>query len=208
MTFEDLGPPADGPLAAPSATRRRGELVVLAVVAVLVVLAAIGFATRDDDSRGLLARPAGGGCLAMVDQPAGSAEHRPGEIEYAYVPPSSGPHNGAPLTTARQVIPRDDAPDRVVERAVHNLEHGYVVVWYDDTATDEEVAAVADAARAAFLRKLLVVPWDRGAFGGPSFVLAAWGHVQPCELPDAEAIKAFWVAHGGENGEAPEARAP
>ena len=203
------GTPPGTPVAAP----RRGVPGWLvgagAVVAVLVVLGAIGAVTSDGDEPGVRgnepAESAECGVIRDHVVPAG-LQHRTGPIEYDASPPYGGVHNGVPLPAFRRVIHRDSAPELVVERAVHNLEHGYVVVWYGEDVSEERVNEVGDALAEAGVSKALVVPYA-GTMDA-SFTLAAWGHTQACARPDAAALRAFWDAHGGPNGEAPEASAP
>jgi hypothetical protein len=135
-------------------------------------------------------------------------EHVQGDVDYPSSPPFAGSHHPMPLPASPQVVARDGAPEHVVERAVHNLEHGYVVVWYDARATDAQVQAVGDAVREVGERKVLVVPWSRDELDGPPFTLSAWGHLQSCMQPDAASVRAFWDQHGGTNGDAPERNAP
>ncbi|HEX8002016.1 MAG TPA: DUF3105 domain-containing protein [Mycobacteriales bacterium] len=197
MTYE--------PLAAPSRSRRGCLPVVLAVLGAGAALAAVGVASRDDrPSPAASGGPAG--CTAERSVPYGSdvSKHVEGVVSYDDVPPASGPHSPVPLSAARRVITREGAPLYVAERAVHNLEHGYVVVWYDTRATDDDVDAVAKAVRAVRQHKVLLVPWTHGGWDGPAFVVTAWGHQLPCARPDTATIEDFYGRYGGPNGEAPE----
>jgi len=45
------------------------------------------------------------------------------------IPPTGGKHNFVSLGDSQRFYPLSEKPRP--ERAVHNLEHGYVVVWYD-----------------------------------------------------------------------------
>lgn len=199
------------PLAMPQGRRRSGLVAGVAVVGILVVLAAIGRSVGDGDDPSAPGTPGAtvaAGCSPVEQfQPPESPTHEVGDIAYESAPAYGGPHHPSPLSPVQRVVTRDGAPDHVVERAVHNLEHGYVVVWYSDAASDEQIEAVGDAVRDADLRKVLVVPWQRGALDTP-FVLAAWGALRECAAPDTATIRAFWDAHGGPNGSAPEKDAP
>lgn len=196
------------PVAAPQRGMPGWVVGAVAVVAVLVLLGAIGAVTsKDGDSGGEPA--AGPGCGMVTDHaiPEGdAAKHADGPIEYDTAPPHGGKHNPTWLPAFQRVIRRDNAPDLVVERAVHNLEHAYVVVWYGEDVSDEELDEVSEAVAGADLSKVLVVPFP-GRFDAP-FALTAWGHVQYCEQPDAASLRAFWDLHGGPNGDAPEKNAP
>src|SRR6478736_2683732 len=101
------------------AVRRRLFVVIGACVAVVAIIAA-----------------AAAWCDAVTNDPAsGSSDHvGPGtnqagvtKIQYATVPPSSGKHFVVPAVDSRRVYTVDDAPS--IETLVHNLEHGYTILW-------------------------------------------------------------------------------
>lgn len=193
------------PLAAP-ARRGRPAGVVAGVVVAAALLAIGGFAlvsTDDDVTPATVAL-----CEPVRERAAllGNAQHDEGTIEYVASPPVGGPHNPTPLP-ARPAVVRPG--EHVVERAVHNLEHGYVVVWYDTEASRDEIDAAERAVRDAGLPKVLVVPWERETFLGDfHVVMTAWEREQGCAGLDAAALTAFWDGNGGENGVAPEKAAP
>ena len=61
-----------------------------------------------------------------------------GTVEkYATVPPSFGPHWSQPIYPARQFYTARDRPE--MEQLVHNLEHGYTILWYDDTIKGDQL---------------------------------------------------------------------
>jgi len=72
-----------------------------------------------------------------TDASTGSGEHvgpgtqKPNQtsVNYATVPPSSGPHFVSPDVSGRDFYTATDRP--VLETLVHNLEHGYTILWYD-----------------------------------------------------------------------------
>lgn len=89
------------------------------------------------------------GCEAVQEEPAsGGADHiaAPRPITYDQAPPAYGPHrpNWAPFE--RKFYTADDRPE--VEMLVHNLEHGYNILWYDETvaADDQQVRQIEDLA--------------------------------------------------------------
>ena len=59
--------------------------------------------------------------------------------DYATVPPSYGPHWAAPVFPAREFYTARDRPE--MEQLVHNLEHGYTILWYDNTIKGNQLAA-------------------------------------------------------------------
>ena len=152
------------------------------------------------------------GCLDPKSEPipdaaTGATKHtaRDGDkVDYGTnVPPTSGRHNPTPLPAGqKKFYSRQDNPPP--ERAVHDLEHAYVVVWYDKTVTDADIALLQKAADGAE-GKFLVVPWDRGDFpDGKHIVITAWGERQQCSGVSGDAMQAFMDKYGGQNGKAPE----
>jgi hypothetical protein len=132
-----------------------------------------------------------------TDASTGSGEHvgpgtqKPDEttVKYATIPPSSGPHFVSPDVSGRDFYTADDRP--VLETLVHNLEHGYTILWYDgakvkDTSLLQDIADKANKLPEAS-GKFKVVEWDasRGAFPADKpYALAHWakdaGHRQLC----------------------------
>jgi hypothetical protein len=96
----------------------------------------------------------------------------PGDtIAYADPPPAAGPHDPEPL-------PRDPhvRADPVSEaRAVHNLEHAYVLIWYRPSAEGGLAAATIEAlerlARAE--DRVIMAPYP-DLPDGRSLALVAW----------------------------------
>lgn len=214
---------------AKTAERRRTLAIIgAAVVVVAVIGAAVGFAIVTDDER------VPGGSLASLGVPAAQAQCDPvtddtatgtgthvgpgtdspetTRVDYATVPPSSGKHFVSPAFPARQFYTVDDRP--AMETLVHNLEHGYTILWYDDTATDQQKAtlkAVSDKANASTSAsdKFIVSAWDDsyGKFpDGKHFALSHWsadpqdlskqtGHRQLCGAVSGEVVQKFVTAY-------------
>ena len=138
----------------------------------------------------------------MSTKPAtGVSDHRPeGVLSYDTVPPSFGPHRPVPAPFERKFYTAEDRPE--IETLVHNLEHGYTVLWYDgakvkDTALLKEIATQGDK-QTESSGKFKVVEWDsqRGAFPAdkPS-ALVHWakdaGHRQMCGDLSGQAVADF-----------------
>jgi hypothetical protein len=224
---------------AKAAERRRTLLVVgSAVVVVLLIAGAVTFAIIKDDARvpsGSLASlgvsVAAAKCDPVTDDPAkGGGEHvGPGtdkpdvtKVEYSTVPPTSGQHFVSPEYPNREFYTADDRPR--MENLVHNLEHGYSILWYDNTATTAQQATLKAIARAAndepeAQGKFIVSAWDT-AYGefpsGKHFALSHWsaqptdlskqtGHRQLCGDVSGAVVAAFVKAHP--RTEAPEPNA-
>ncbi|MPZ60769.1 MAG: DUF3105 domain-containing protein [Propionibacteriales bacterium] len=127
------------------------------------------------------------GCDPVEQKPAsGGGQHIPDgqPIEYPDTPPASGPHWDQWERFARTFYTADDRPD--VERLVHNLEHGYSILWYDETIADDSEAMVQIQAIAKKYdgnerdpaNAFIAVPWtseDRGDLpNGKHLALTHW----------------------------------
>jgi hypothetical protein len=109
------------------------------------------------------------GCQDVTTKEAeGNNDHRPeGEkILYPDAPPAFGPHWGRFLTgpEIRKMYTTDDRPP--VEQLVHSLEHGYTILWYDETIVDDddamnelEAIAAKFPSRTDFNDKFIAAPW-------------------------------------------------
>lgn len=109
------------------------------------------------------------GCQKVTEMAAdGNQNHIATGTEQTYTtaPPAFGPHwneaNVAPADMSRKFYTAGDRPD--LEALVHNLEHGYTIVWYDDTVSEDELnvlRAVGDkfAGTSNFRYKFIAAPW-------------------------------------------------
>src|SRR6266545_1137245 len=128
-----------------------------------------------------LAAASDAGC-GDVQTPAASAPGgihlSPGESHtYAEHPATSGPHDPSPLPGDPHVY---DSP--VPEtRAVHNLEHAYVLIYYRANGPDALPKAVVDrlASLARTQDKVIMAPHP-DLPSGTSFALAAWNKLWEC----------------------------
>ena len=192
------------------------KVVAGIIIGCVVLLAALGgvvvYAIQDARSKQL---PNLGVSLAAAhcskptdDGQGGSQEHvgpgtsKPNEtsVKYDTIPPSHGPHFVQPDVSGRDFYTASDRP--VLETLVHNLEHGYTILWYDgtkvkDTALLKDVADQADKL-AQSSGKFKVVEWDpkRGQFpDGTPYAMAHWasdgGHRQFCQDLSGQAVIDF-----------------
>ena len=112
-------------------------------------------------------------------------------VIYNSVPAVGGPHWPAPAPWGVSDVPIPE------ERAVHNLEHGGVVISYN--AIKPEDLAKLKALRQTYPPdsfnevKLLIRPFSGIREG--TFVLAAWGWKQSFTSYDDAAVRAFLDAH-------------
>jgi hypothetical protein len=154
------------------------------------------------------------GCLPAKSETiptdaTGGAKHtaRDGDhVDYPQSPPTSGRHNPTPLQVGvKKFYSRTDNPPP--ERAVHNLEHAYTVVWYDKTVTGTQLDLLKQAGDSA-VGKFLIVPWDRADFpDNKHIVITAWGERQQCSDVSGAAFEDFMKKYGGQAGKAPEKNA-
>jgi hypothetical protein len=108
-------------------------------------------------------------CQPITTQKAdGNQQHEPTgtQITYTTAPPAFGPHwneaGVAPVAMSRKFYSRDDRPE--LEQLVHNLEHGYTILWYDDTVTDAQLNEIKAIGKkfpgdTNFRYKFIAVPW-------------------------------------------------
>lgn len=98
----------------------------------------------------------------------GNQQHIPTGTQQVYTtaPPAFGPHWNeqglAPVDMARKYFTRADRPE--LEALVHNLEHGYTIVWYDDTVSQDDLdtlKAIGQKFKGTtdFRYKFIAVPW-------------------------------------------------
>jgi hypothetical protein len=199
------------------AERRRTIVVVSACVVVALVivgLAAIplikqnGLTSGDLASIGASEKAAA--CSPIQTKKAnGNQQHKPQgtPISYDDAPPAFGPHWPSPAPFERKFYTADDRPE--VEFLVHNLEHGYTLLWYDDTIAknSDQVAVVKAIAKKyegsqKLTDKFIAVPWtskDGKAFpGGKHVALTHWS--AGGDPSDVAKQKGIWQYCGDPSG--------
>ena len=72
------------------------------------------------------------------DEAGGTQDHKPDGtvIHYPVSPPSSGPHYAAWAPFEKKFYTLDDRPP--VANLVHNLEHGYTILWYNEATSPKD----------------------------------------------------------------------
>ncbi|MGL4173729.1 MAG: DUF3105 domain-containing protein [Actinomycetota bacterium] len=218
---------------AKAAERRRTLTIIGGAVAVIVLISgAVTFAIISDDSRvpsGALGTigvtsaqascdpittdaAADGGNASVSHIGPGTDKPDVTTIKYDTVPPTSGQHYPFPEFPNREYYTEQDRPK--MENLVHNLEHGYTVLWYDKSISEAERAQLKAVAREAnssdqAREKFIVSAWDTayGTFpSGKRFALSHWsadpqdpkkqsGHRQLCGQISGAAVKDFITAH-------------
>ena len=163
-----------------SPTRRRLAIVMPLA---LVVIGFAGWSWREnagpptdtsagDESGGpvcgdVLREPAGGAGAHIDDEP----------ISYSSAPPSFGDHSNRWEVRALPFYDVEHRPD--VPVLVHNLEHGYNILWYDETV-------IADAEAMAGVREIAdaYATLDRERDPATAFIAAPWTSEDGAGFPD------------------------
>ena len=149
-----------------------------------VVISVIGFIVW----QGL--RPAEGESIpVMTSSPHIATDSDPGQ--YNSDPPTSGLHYAE---EAQAGFYEENIYTYPAGYLVHNLEHGYVIFWYncdllDESACSElksQIRAVMDELGGV---KLIAYPWN--SIDVP-LVITSWGRLQRFEAFDSEQAKAFY----------------
>jgi hypothetical protein len=91
---------------------------------------------------------------------------------------------------------------------VHNLEHGYVNVFWDQDAPAEQVEALKNWARGEIdgeHPKMVVAPWTGEPFAeGSNFAFVGWNARQMCGQFDPDVGQVFTTNYYGNDGLAPQ----
>lgn len=196
-----------------AAQRKRTVRIILIVAALAMAVLAtvvVPMLTRDENTDpqvpiaaiGVTADAAS--CSAETRQPPAPdwTSHTRETVRYQSIPPAGGPHDPTTLPLARDhFYERSENPRP--ERAVHDLEHGVVVGWYDTGLSDADVAVLKQVSAAAAAAKLrfVAVPWPGDPFEDERhFVLTAWGVTQRCSAVSGAAVQAFVQKHADAPG--------
>jgi len=148
-------------------------------------------------------RPTAGESIPiMVSDPHIPVDSDPGQ--YNSDPPTSGPHYAE---EARAGFFDNNNYQFPAGYLVHNLEHGYVIFWYNCDLLDEsgctnlkeQIKTIIDDLGGV---KLIAYPWP--SLDVP-LVLTSWGRLQRFETFNAEQAKAFYRSN---LNKAPEPDAP
>ena len=176
-----------------SAEKRRGNLIV--AVAVLIAVVIIGVAAgpvvigsfRESAYSDTPIDEIGGAASVCKEveteegTDVGTHVEQPQQVVYDTAPPAFGAHwnvaGVAPATFDDKYYEADDRPE--LEALVHNLEHGYTILWYDKTIADDadklsQVRAIAkgfdsDSDNANFRLKFIAAPWLDSDENGTAF---------------------------------------
>ena len=155
-------------------SEQRRTIAVISVCAlvglVIIGLAAIPLIQQNSAAKEPLdkigASASSAGCQDVVTKKAtGNQEHQQegSLIQYADAPPAFGPHYPVTAPFTRKYYTVDDRP--TIPYVVHNLEHGYNLLWYDETiAEDKDQLSAVKAIAKKFegekpTDKFIALPW-------------------------------------------------
>ena len=222
------------------AEKRRGYAIVgvCSLVALLIVLAAAYRPVKNwwdlrqfkDINLASIGAPASVCDKVTTKKADGNQQHvpAPSQVTYTTAPPAFGSHWNeqgqyqAPTPFGVKYYNRDDRPE--LEQLVHNLEHGYTILWYDDSIADNGdeltvIEGMADKFRSDSdnLRyKFIAAPWtsedesESGKFpDGMHVAISHWsaggsgetdaskqvGVFQYCSKPSGEALRDFMLKY-------------
>jgi Protein of unknown function (DUF3105) len=197
--------------------RRRTILIVICSIVVGLAIIAYPAIKLIQDSRtknqaltdfGVAASAAS--CDAITNDAAvGTLDHRPdGEkILYSVSPPSSGPHYAVWAPFDKKFYSTSDRPP--VENLVHNLEHGYTILWYKDTLPKDQIDQIERIAKSKLPEtsngRFIAAPykqsegkgWPEGKnlafahWSAPDAAQKSFGHRQFCGSVSGDALKQF-----------------
>lgn len=173
-------------------TRRRNYTIAFAVVAAIVGLALIPFFLGRRSTSQFNKLAAAAGCSGIRETSGSGASQHLAEREkttYDTVPPSHGKHATTTLAAGVYEHRLSDNPEEQLNiyKAVHSLEHGAVIVWYDGLSDDDKRELERTYRTEP---KVLVVPYPL-LEGKTKVAMSAWGRIVECEKLSTEVIDGF-----------------
>ena len=168
-------------------------LLVVAVLAYVLLLRTRG---PGEIPPAALAAASAAGCGDLeqpVVQDPSRAHLAPGEgFDYPSLPAAAGPHDASPLPPDPHVYQRP-VPET---RAVHNLEHAYVLIYYRPTAEGGMSSDTIDALErlAREQSRVIMAPYP-SLPEGQALALVAWNTRWMCPA-DVTAAQAVTIAAG------------
>ena len=213
-----------------NAEKRQGRIIVIACVAVALLI--IGAAAFSPIKTWVERQKYKGEALADIGAPAsvcqdeitrdatGKGDHVDEDVtvDYEFAPPAFGSHwnlgNGkAPVSIDTRFYTKNDRPR--LEALVHNSEHGFTILWYDQTAAKDSsmmatikgIANNLDVNDTNNRYSFITAPWTKDDEGGKAFpkgqhiALTHWkqepdsdksiGIWQYCSEPSGAALATF-----------------
>lgn len=210
----------------------RNRTILIVVASIIVGLAIIAYPairliqdsrTKNQAIAEIGVDAAAASCDKVIDdQASGTQDHKPdGEvIDYPVSPPSSGPHYAVWAPFGKKFYTVDDRP--AVPNLVHNLEHGYTIMWYRDTLPKDQIDLIEKISKAKLpdssIGKFIAAPfkesdgkaWPEGkniAFshwsGNAAGQTTALGHRQFCGSVSGAALQQFMDKYPASDAQEP-----
>jgi len=203
-------------------------VLAIALLAYPVYLFVDDYRARNASIEHLGSSIAAAGCDPIAEHEAtGNQDHvaEGTKVDYAQTPPDSGKHYPSPAPLTKHFYAEADRPP--VETLVHNLEHGYTVVWYRADAPGKQIKNLQRIAKTFGsddydpADKFIAAPWSEadgaGFPAGKNVVIARWtadpndpgnptaqkGVRQACTEVSGAAIKDFMTKYPVANSPEP-----
>ena len=192
---EQARPRKPQPRRRPAARRRRRSKASRSVITGLAIVALIGLFVGRSVLNGRRTSTfskvaAASGCGRVQTFSNLSRNHRDGvAVKYSTSPPVGGDHDSHPLSGGvyDTAFSTDPAKQPSIYQAVHSLEHGYVIVWYNGLTSDEKDALTKALSGQA---KVILVPYPDMP-DSHKMALTGWGKLDYCGKPSVKAAQAF-----------------
>jgi len=203
-------------------------VLAMALLAYPIYLFVDDYRARNATIEDLGASLANAACDPIAEHAAtGNQDHVPEgtKVDYAETPPDSGKHYPTPAPFTKHFYAVADRPP--VETMVHNLEHGYTIVWYRGDAPSNQIKDLQRIAKTFGSEeynpddKFIAAPWsdaDGAGFpAGKNLVITRWtadpndpgnpstqhGVRQTCTNVSGAAIKEFMTKYPVANSPEP-----
>ena len=183
------------------AARRRNLVttVIIIVVAAIVVALIVNERLAGNEPVGVDESAASCGDIQTFKDEGNTHVPDGSQVQYGTTPPTSGNHYANPADAG--FYPPASAAQVPIERFVHNLEHGQIVIWYSPTAPESvknDLEAYIKKQSGGQRLALLGVPYDQAP---APLTLTAWTHMQQCDRLSESVIDAFRQRYQGKGPE-------
>lgn len=170
--------------------------VVTALIGGIVGFVLVRNSQEDERLRQLEAIAAEIGCGPVEEPEDEGRQHVETPPTYRTVPATSGPHASSQLPTEPRVFEQPFDP-ALEFRAVHNLEHGYVLVYYrqDGNGALEKRYVDALAERVEGEAEVIMAPHPNLP-QGTNLALVAWTRLQTCRVRNVDVDNVELVVRG------------
>lgn len=151
------------------------------------------------------------GCTPDEEMPPLGAGHFSGEAQELEGNPPDVVYDHLPTTSGRHIasVVATGVYDEYVDERLttHNLEHGYVVLWYDEGADAEQVTALKEFAQERIddgEQEIIVAPYNQDLDDDANFAFVSWERRQLCDEFD-EGVALNFIREHMNDARAPEA---